>query len=167
MHPDFRIVVQIHGSDSAVPSQLISTSDGEQDSPRITVTHRPLGTRQVNTDVAIYILHLPPSHKAVLAELQIHFCALRENRGMMVILTSRLLPEVGTLANPEVEAVARSRGLSLFQLGNEAEFEMADLLALIDTVRDGVGKLTVTNKLRSPNNVVAALVVEYQVYVKV
>ncbi|KAJ5952328.1 uncharacterized protein N7479_010741 [Penicillium vulpinum] len=168
MHPSLHFVVQITDPASTIPvNKLISPFDRELGiSPRIKVTNRVLGTRQVNTDAAIYILHLPSSLSAIRAELQVHLEALRANGGIMLILTARLLPEPGSMPNPEVEAVARSRGLSLLQLANEAEIEMVELLELIGTVRDNVGKLIVTNKLRSRNSLVVALVVEHQVDVK-
>jgi len=81
----------------------------------------------------------------------------------MIILTTRLLPEPGNIPDPEIEAMARSRDLTLLQLVNEGEMEMVDLLEMIDTVRDSVGKLVVTNKLRSRKNLVVALFVKYQV----
>jgi hypothetical protein len=80
----------------------------------------------------------------------------------MLILTPRLLPELGSLPNPEVEAVARARDLTLLQLANEREMELTELLDLIDRVQDGVGRLLVTKKLRRKNNLVAALVVKHQ-----
>ena len=80
----------------------------------------------------------------------------------MLILTARLLPEPGSIQNHEVEAVARSRDLALLQLTNEGEMELVELLEIVDSVRDSVGKLVVINKVRSHNNLVVALVVKYQ-----
>ncbi|KAH8701043.1 O-methyltransferase family protein [Talaromyces proteolyticus] len=151
-------------------SDPVASTGGDRDSitvddfdPRISVTHRALGTRQTATDAAVYILHLPlSSPSAVLAELAAHLDVLRARSSIMLILTARLLPEPGSLADPEVEAMARSRGLVLLQLANEVEMEMAELLEMIDTVRDSMGKLVVTKRLCSRNNLVSALVVKYQ-----
>ena len=82
----------------------------------------------------------------------------------MLILTARLLPNPGSIADPAIEARARSRDLILRQLTNQGEIELEDLLEMIDTVRDSVGKLAVTSKLRSRENLVIALVVKYQMY---
>lgn len=168
MHPGLRFIVQISNPTSNIPvNQLISPFDRELEiSNRITVTNRVLGTRQIITDAAIYILHLPSSLSAIFAELQVHLAALRATGAVMLILTTRVLPKPGSMPDPEVETVARSRDISLLQLANEAEIEMIKLLELIDTVRDSVGKLVVTNKLRSRNSLIVALVVEHQVYVK-
>lgn len=128
-------------------------------SPRITVTTRILGARQPITDAAVYILHFS---NAILAELRIHCSILCASSGIMLILTGSLLPEPGSMADPEIEATVRSRDLSLFQLTNKGEMEMAELLEMLDTVGDSVGRLVVTNKLYSRNNLVVALVVKYQ-----
>ncbi|KAM0795940.1 hypothetical protein BDR22DRAFT_812871 [Usnea florida] len=167
LHPTFRFVVQI--SDLTGDSSSFTEPDlGQQ----ITVTNRARGSRQTVTDAAVYILHLPlisavSSSAPVLAneilcELQVHLGVLHASRGVMLILTARVLPRRGSIADPGIEAMARSRDLSLRQLTNEGEIEMEELLEMINTVRDSVGELTVINTLRSRDNLVAALVVKYQ-----
>ncbi|TVY84597.1 Monodictyphenone cluster transcriptional coactivator mdpA [Lachnellula suecica] len=128
------------------------------------ITIRAPGTRQPATDAAVYILHLPSASPMVLAELQVHLGVLRTSNGVMLILTHRLLPEPGSIPNPEIEAMARSRDLALLQLSNEGEMEMVELLSLIDTVCDSTGRLIVLSQLRSRHNLVIALVVKYQSY---
>jgi hypothetical protein len=124
---------------------------------------RGVGSRQNLTEAAVYILHLPlSSPTAVLGELIVHFDILRARRGIMLLWTARVLPEPGSLPDPEVEAMARSRDLTLFQLANEGEMEMVELLDMIETVTDSMGRLVVVKTLRARNNVVAALVVKYQ-----
>ena len=168
LYPTLRFLVQI--SD---PTALTSPMESDL-GPRITVTNRVHGTRQPVTDAAVYILHLPSASalssatpnvaSAILRELQVHLGVLHASHGVMLILTARLLPKPGSIANPEIEAMARSRDLTLRQLTNEGEIEMVELLEMIDTVRDSVGKLAVTQKLRSLNSLVVALVVKYQLY---
>lgn len=124
-------------------------------------------------DAAVYILHLPSASAsllsapvlagAILAELRVHLGVLHASRGVMLILTARLLPQPGSSADPEIEAMARSRDLTLRQLTNEGEMEMQELLEMIDSVRDSVGKLAVTSRLYR-ENIVVALVVKYQFY---
>ena len=167
LHPTFRFVVQI--SDLTGDSSSFTEPDlGQQ----ITVTNRARGSRQIVTDAAVYILHLPlisavSSSAPVLAneilcELQVHLGVLHASRGVMLILTARVLPRRGSIADPGIEAMARSRDFSLRQLTNEGEIEMEELLEMINTVRDSVGELIVINTLRSRDNLVAALVVKYQ-----
>ena len=133
--------------------------------PRITATSRIPGTRQTAAGAAVYILHLPfasSSPSAVMTELAVHLDVLRSRSGILLILTPRLLPQPGSLPDGEVEATARSRDLALWQMADEGETEMLELLETIDTVRDSLGKLVVTSKLRSRNNLVVAVTVEYQ-----
>lgn len=139
---------------------------------RITVQKRTPGTPQTVNDAAVYILHLPspspgvPSHSLpaqIIAELRAHFSVLRASNYATLILAPRLLPEPGTV-DPDVEAIARLRDLSLLQLANEREIEMAELVDILNSIRDSMGQLVVVNKLRSHNNATVALGVKYQAY---
>lgn len=140
----------------------------------MTVTYLDVGMPQPVADAAVYILHPPdvfsnsteeaPGGLAIRAELQHYLEILRISGGVMLVLTTRLLPEPGSLSNPEVEAAARARDLSMRQLSNKGEMEMVDLLSIVETVKDGMGKLVTTKKLRSQNGLVMALAVKYQAY---
>ncbi|KAL9094347.1 MAG: hypothetical protein Q9165_003488 [Trypethelium subeluteriae] len=185
LYSNFHILVQISDPESAsrVAFPILNqnrfdagnsrTDRGSELNPRITVTNRAVGTRQTAADAAVYILHLPsapssPSFSAgangALSELQAHLDVLRSNSGLLLVLTARLLPKPGTLPDPQNERIARSRSLTLRQLANEDEMEMAELLEKIDAVRDSMGKLVVVNKLSSRENIIVALAVKYQVY---
>jgi hypothetical protein len=159
LYPDLRFLVQVA---SAHSPDLAGSAFGL--GPRIAVNTRTPGARQLITDAAVYVLHLSDPHPEadILCELQAHLGPLRIGNGVMIILTSRLLPEPGSLADPEVEAVARSRDLTMRQLLNYGEMEMTDLLGKISMVRDSMGQLVVAKELRSPSNIVVALVVRYQ-----
>lgn len=138
----------------------------------LTVTYRSAGMPQHVKDAAVYILHLPATSPwlspggspAVLirAELQSYLDLLRTNGSVMLLLTTHLLPEPGSLCGPEVEAVARARDLCMLQLANEGEMELVEVLGMIEAVRDTTGKLVVTSQLRSHNNLTVALVVKHQ-----
>ncbi|GFF40018.1 hypothetical protein IFM58399_05780 [Aspergillus lentulus] len=156
-YPALHFTVQISDPAAAITQ--------EEFHPRITATSRILGTRQTAAGAAVYILHLPfasSSPSAVMTELAVHLDVLRSRSGILLILTPRLLPQPGSLPDAEVEATARSRDLALWQMADEGEMEMLELLETIDTVRDSLGKLVVTSKLRSRNNLVVAVTVEYQ-----
>jgi hypothetical protein len=144
----------------------------KQVSSRITVQQRAPGTLQCVHDAAIYILRLPspspgvPAHSLparIIAELRAHIGVLRASSCATLVLTARLLPEPGTV-DQDVEAIARLRDLSLFQLANEREIEMLELMDMLNSVRDSVGRLVLVNKLRSCNNVTVAFEVRYQAY---
>jgi hypothetical protein len=149
-----------------VPDQEPGMASGrelEDFNPRLTITNRTLGKRQAVSEAVVYILHLPSaSPSIVLNELTAHLDALRTRGSIMLILTARVLPELGSLSDPGAEATARSRDLSLLQLTNEGEMEMDELLEVIGTVRDNTGKLVVTKKLCARNGLIVALVVKYQ-----
>jgi hypothetical protein len=119
------------------------------------------------TDAAAYIIHIVPSSgreggPTVRAQLHEYVGVLRASMGVMLVLTAQVLPEPGSIPNSEVEAVARARDLSMLQLANEGAVEMAELVDIIDTLRDETGKLVVINKLRAQDGLVLVLVVKYQ-----
>lgn len=132
---------------------------------RITISHRELGvgSPQTVTDAAVYILHLPDAQAAVLAELREHMAVLRSGNGVMLILTAHLLPEPGSIPDPDTEAATRARDLAWrhLSLTTAGEMEMLELLEMIEMVSDSWGKLVVINKIRSRSNVVVALAIKY------
>ena len=139
---------------------------------RITFQERMSGTLQIVHDAAVYILHVPSpspgltSHSLaarITAELRAHIDVLRANSSATLVLTARLLPESGTVGL-DVEAMARLRDLSLLQLANEREIEMSELMDMLDSVSDSMGRLVLVNKFRSGNSATVALRVRYQAY---
>jgi hypothetical protein len=126
MYPALHFIVQVDDYAATTSHRLISACESTAPLDRdpelntqITVISRVMGTRQTNPDAAVYILHLPSSSRAILAELQVHLSVLRATSSIMLILTARLLPEAGSMPDPEIEAMARSRDLTLLQLANE------------------------------------------------
>ena len=182
MFPSLRLIVQIDSTQSSLLDQEYmwqsavlgssardSSSSGSSPSPTnpfITVTYRAMGMPQSVTDAAVYIIHVPAASSGltIKAELDDYLGVLRGCGGILLVLTTRLLPEPGTLSNPEVEASARARDLNMLQLANESEMEMSELLSIIKTIGDSAGKLVVTNHLRSNNGVILALTIKYQAY---
>lgn len=66
--------------------------------------------------------------------------------------------------NADTEASARLRDLSLLQLANEREIDLSELMNMLNSVSDSMGRLVVVNKIRSRESVVVVLEVRYQVY---
>lgn len=139
---------------------------------RITIQKRAPGALQIVKDAAVYILGLrssspggpPPTlSKQITTELRAHLSVLRTNTSATLILAPRLLPEPGTV-DPDIEATARLRDLSLLQLANEREMEMDELVEMVNSLRDSIGRLVVVNKLRSFTSSTVALGVKYQAY---
>ncbi|KAK4113296.1 hypothetical protein N656DRAFT_708577 [Canariomyces notabilis] len=154
-------------SSSSPPSNSSGSSSGSTTNSRVTVISRPVGMPQPITDAAAYIIHIMPSSGAeggptVRAQLHEYVGVLRASMGVMLVLTAQVLPEPGSVPNSEVEAVVRARDLSMLQLANEGAVEMAELVGIIDTLRDETGKLVVINKLRAQDGLVLVLVVKYQ-----
>lgn len=155
-------------SDSSSSSSSRPSSAGG----RITVTYRAAGTPQPVIDAAVYILHLSSSAGAeaidriamVRAELQDYLGVLRSSGGILLIPTANLLPEPGSLVDPIMEAVARAHDLSMLQLANESEMEITELISVIQTIRDGLGRLVITKQLRSPNSLIIGLTIKHEAY---
>ncbi|KIA75338.1 hypothetical protein HK57_00217 [Aspergillus ustus] len=142
-------------------------------SGNITVTYRTNGMTQPVLGAAVYILHLanynPNSETTTTtstlhAELHNYLGVLRGSGGILLIPTENLLPEPGSVTDPGLEAVARARDLAMLQLGNEGEMEIMELVGVIGSIRDGAGKLVVTNQLKAGNSLVVGLMVRYEGY---
>ncbi|KAL4756994.1 uncharacterized protein BDW70DRAFT_163963 [Aspergillus foveolatus] len=159
-------------SDSSSSSSPGSGSRPSSAGSRITVTYRAAGTPQPVIDAAVYILHLrsPAGVEGidrigmVRAELQYYLGILRSSGGILLIPTAKLLPEPGSLADPMLEAVARAHDLTMLQLANEGEMEMTQLISVIQAIQDNLGRLVITNQLRSPNSLIVCLTVKHEAY---
>jgi hypothetical protein len=192
LHPALHFVVQLDPSLASTfsegvepPLTINGSADGDlaldlqpdYTSSRITIGSRVPGTPQTVRDAAVYILCKPPSSSRLFSsqpgagpgcfrswittELKAHIDVLSAGHGTLIISTGPVLPEPGTV-DAEIEAVARLRDLSLFQLFNEHEIEMPELVELVNCVSDGSGKLVVVNQLRSRKKVIVALCVKYR-----
>jgi len=146
---------------SEVPPHLIS---------HITFDRRVRTTSQTVEGAAVYIIRLPlPSPTAPsqslyaqsIAEMKAHLGVLRASRGSRLILIIRVLPETGSV-DPQVAAMSHLRDLSLFQLANEHEFEMLELMNMLNSVRDNEGCLVLVSRLHSSDNGIVAFEVRYQ-----
>ncbi|KFZ03028.1 hypothetical protein V502_11292 [Pseudogymnoascus sp. VKM F-4520 (FW-2644)] len=192
LHPGLHFVVQVDPSLASTfrkgPNPPLTRNGGvdgdlalglrsDCTSSRITIESRLPGTPQTVRDAAVYILYKPPSSSRLFSsqpgaapgcfrtwittELKAHIGVLSAGDGTLIISTGPVLPEPGTV-NAEIEAVARLRDLSSFQLFNEHEIEMLELVELVNSVGDGSGKLVVVNQLRSRKKVIVALCVKYR-----
>lgn len=79
------------------------------------------------------------------------------------MLTALVLPAPGTV-DPNAEAAARLRDLSLLQLANGRQAEMAEMIDMLTGVRDSSGGLVLTNDIRSASTPLVAFEVRYQAY---
>jgi hypothetical protein len=166
-----------HQSVTPLGSYHEQLQDDELGTSRIVIQSRVPGTPQTVQDAAVYILHMPTSSTLllqtdvarclsawVLAELRAHIDVLKaSSQPTLILATGSILPEPGT-TDLSMEAIARLRDLSLFQLAGTCEMEMAELLELVNTVGDDTGRFVVVNQLRCRGNAVVALCVKYSVY---
>ena len=138
---------------------------------RITVQHRTVGAPQTVDDAAVYILHLPvPSLSAfppstlsahITAELRAHFNILRANSSVTLVLVAGLVPDAPGTVDADVESLACMNDLWLLQMTDNSALKMAQLLELLDSVRDGTGRrLMVVNKVSSRRHYIVALEVQ-------
>ncbi|KAL7783878.1 hypothetical protein V8C37DRAFT_396669 [Trichoderma ceciliae] len=139
---------------------------GHSSGGHITVTHLLPGQAQTVMDAAVYILHLSAapvlgeSPASVSAQLQDHLGVLRGNGGLLLILTPRVLPEPGSDCG--IEAIARARDLAMIQLADGCEMEAAEFTDMINSIRDGIGRLVIMHRLRSRDGLLLALAVKHQ-----
>ncbi|KAJ5698552.1 hypothetical protein N7462_000557 [Penicillium macrosclerotiorum] len=179
IYPALRFIVQVSGNilggyddahESSMPQPTSpQTLPAETHDSRISVETCPFGAPQPILDAAAYILHLPSPlspysasiRSFIIKELQSYVGILCANRAAILILTARFLPPPGSV-NLDVEAISRVRSLTLFQLVNEREAEVADIEDLVNSVGDGLGRLVVVDKLRTRNNLPVGLAVKYQ-----
>ena len=139
---------------------------------RITIQKRVAGTPQSVKNAAVYILRVPVPSSGVqfqslpariAAELRAHLAILHASPAVTLILAPGLLPDPGTV-DSDVDAMARLHDLSVLQLTDECAMEMGEVMDLVNSVHDSMGRLVVVNQLRSRNSATVALGVKYQAY---
>ncbi|KAL5002088.1 histidine phosphatase superfamily [Aspergillus recurvatus] len=130
-------------------TNITTTTNSTPQNNNITIQHRPPTTPQPISSATLYILHLPSPSPTIpfaslathiLAELRAHLDILRSSPSATLILTPRLLPEPSAV-HSEVEASARLRDLTLMQLANEREIELAEWMNLLGSVSDSMGRM--------------------------
>ncbi|CAO2655478.1 Nn.00g105420.m01.CDS01 [Neocucurbitaria sp. VM-36] len=152
-YPSLKFVVQM--SDSLDPPTELDS--------RIVVQSRSWAMPQIVRDATIYALRVPYDYPTIFAqtrparlraELEAHLGVLRDNNAARLILTAPLLPhsdaadDVGSdVFQPNVDA---AKGLvfdmTLLQLANDRELNVADLSELVRNVGDSNGHLVLEGK---------------------
>ncbi|KAK3370066.1 hypothetical protein B0H63DRAFT_306509 [Podospora didyma] len=151
-----------------------SGSDGSSRdlSRRIVVQYRTPGSPQMVKDADVYLVRLPSLSAAVggsslrqriLVELHTHAEVLRTNTSATLILLLDLLLDTDDVHDSrDMRPTACLRDLSLWQMTNAWGMEMGELMELVNGVQDSMGRLVVTDKLRSRNGATVALHAKYQ-----
>jgi hypothetical protein len=158
-HPALGFVMQIHSHAPIVPPTCAN----------LVVVQRAQGSPQTITDAAVYLVRLStsasPVRARIVSELRAHLGVLQANRAALLVLTSQLLPEPGTVP-AHVERLARLRDLSLLQLAGTGLLTLQELMDLVDSIHDGDGGLVVVKKLHAANSAVVGLGIRYQPIVR-
>lgn len=140
---------------------------------RVTVQQLPMNSPQPVRDAVVYILHLNSlttgsgamASEHILEELKHLVAVLKSNNSATLILTSGVIPELGSV-NARVEARARLRDLTLFQLTNQKDIEMSDIMKILNKLSDNAGRLVLANKHCSPRSGDLALEIQYQAFAR-
>ncbi|RYP72748.1 hypothetical protein DL770_007925 [Monosporascus sp. CRB-9-2] len=173
LFPALHFVVQLpHAAPAGQTENGTHTNGGGVNGhgERISVQRRAPGSPQTVKDAAVYMLRTPSPPRSlgqdrdlaehILVELRAHLGVLRANAAVTFVLALQPLPDPGSVG-VDVEAMACVRDLSKMQLTNEREMQVGEVVQMVDSVQDGVGRLAVVNKLLSPNSATVALVVKY------
>lgn len=161
-YPSLNLVVQMNAPPEAVSPEAISNV-------RISVQSRTWAMPQTVRDAAVYALRVPYDFPTVFAqsrparlraELEAHLGVLRENSAARLIVTARLIPRStdamgglehsGDVVQTDVDAAkGHVFDMSLLQLANDRELEVADLKELVRSVGDGSGHLVLGEQLQA------------------
>lgn len=147
--------------------------------PRVSVQHRPCGAGQTVLNGAIYVLLFPATSpllprselcSRILAELQLHSTILATSQARLIIIVRnvRQIPAEETCLtkdmNLELESRARLRDLSRWQLDNDRDMDINELLQLVDQVWDSMGGLKVVDRKSSQDGSAVSLELQYQTF---
>ncbi|OTA99696.1 hypothetical protein M426DRAFT_268896 [Hypoxylon sp. CI-4A] len=163
LHPSLRFLVQM--SNLANSYELPATLRS-----RIVVHQRTPGTPQQQIrDAALFLIRLPVTSHAgssnIRGELNAHISVLSANpRTRLLLVVPSVLRDAGGGTGTEIEVQARLRDMAFWQLTNEGELEMEELIYLISGVRDGAGRLAVVNKFAATHHPAVAFEIRYQAY---
>lgn len=147
--------------------------------PRVSVQNRPCGTGQAVLNGAMYVLLFPASspllprselYSRILAELQLHstILATSETRLIIIVRNVRQIPAEETCLTKdmslELESRARLRDLSRWQLDNDRDMDINELLQIVDQVWDNMGGLKVVDRKASHDGSAISLELQYQTF---
>lgn len=179
LFPALQFTVQV--SEAAENRNNSITKSGYHQSPhsRVIVQHRPCGTGQTVLNSAMYVLLFPATSpllprpelcSRILAELQLHLPILANSQAKLILVVRnvRQVPAAETCLtkdmNLELENRARLRDLSRWQLDNDRDMDISELLGLVDQVWDSMGGLKVVNRKSSQDGSAVALELQYQIF---
>lgn len=128
---------------------------------------------------SVYVLSFPaaspllPSRELcsrITTELQSHLAIVANSQAIILLVVRSVgLRDEESQANDEnleMESPARMRDLSLWQLADDRNVKLSDILGLVGQVQDSIGSLEVTNRLSAPRGSTMVFEIRYQTHAK-
>lgn len=177
LYPALEFTVQIPEATESRRGSVSKSGYHQISHPRVSVQHRPFGTSQTMLHGGIYLLLFPATSpllprpelcSQILAELQSHskILANSQARLILVVRNVRRIPAEETCLtkdmNLELEARARLRDLTRWQLDNDRDMDINELLQVVDQVWDSMGGLKVVDLKSSQDGSAVSLELQYQ-----
>lgn len=179
LYPALEFTVQISEAGESRRGSISKPGYHQLSHPRVNVQHRPCGTSQTVLTGGAYVLLFPATSpllprselcSRILAELQLHSTILAnsQTRLILIVRNVRQIPAEETCLtkdmNLELESRARLRDLSRWQLDNEREMDINEVLQLVDQVWDSMGGLKVVDRKSSQDGSAVSLELQYQAF---
>ena len=179
LYPALEFTVQIPEAGESRRGSISKPSYYQIFHPRVNVQHRPCGTCQTLLTAAVYVLLFPAASpllprselcSRILAELQLHskILANSQTRLLLIVRNVRQIPAEETCLtkdmNLELESRARLRDLSRWQLENDRDMDINELLRLVDQVWDSMGGLKVVDRKLSQDGSAVSLELHYETF---
>lgn len=179
LYPSLEFTVQISEAADSRRGSVSKPAYHQLSHPRVSVQHRPCGAGQTVLSGSIYVLLFPATSpllprselcSCILAELQIHSTILANSQArlLLIVRNVRQIPAEETCLtkemNLELESRARLRDLSRWQLDNDHDVDINELLQLVDQVWDTMGGLKVVDRKSSRNGSAVSLELQYQTF---
>lgn len=179
LYPALEFTVQIPEATESRRGSISKPGYHQISHPRVSVRHRPRGTGQTVLNGAMYLLLFPATSpllprpelcSRILAELQLHLPILANSQARLILVVRniRQIPAEETCLtkemNLELEARARLRDLSRWQLDNDRDMDVNELLQLVDQVWDSMGSLKLVDLKSSRDGSAVSLELQYQTF---
>lgn len=179
LYPTLDFTVQISEAAESRRGSVSKPGYHQISHPRVSVQHRPCGTGQTVLNSAMYVLLFPGSSpllprselsSRILAELQLHSTILATSQARLILIVRnvRQIPAEETCLtkdmNLELESRARLRDLSRWQLDNDRDMDINEVLEIVDQVWDSVGGLKVVDRKSTQDGSTVSLELRYQTF---
>lgn len=179
LYPALEFTVQVSEDGDGRRGSISKLGYHQISHPRVSIQYRPCGTSQTIFTGAAYVLLFPATSpllprselcSRIVAELQLYSTILANSQAKLILLVRnvRQISAEETCQtremNLELDSRARLRDLSRWQLENDRDMEMSELLQLVDQVWDSAGGLKVIDRKSSQDGSAVSLELQYQAF---